>query len=323
MADISCRRFAPKSLDIQAISVIPVIYTYRRVTRFAVIFVPIGLLCGAMLGWAVLQILRIRSSVPGLIRAAARNRHFFLEYQPVVELSTGRIIAAEALVRWKRGKTVISPAGFIKLAEDSGVISSITETVMDIVADDLPKLLKLDRRFQVAINLSATDLKDEATVDRLIALLGRSGALPDNLMVEATEHSMVSGSTSYKVIERIRGEGICVAIDDFGTGFSSLSYLQSLSVDALKIDKSFVDSIGTNGATSEVVLHIIEIAQSLHLRTVAEGVETEAQAEFLRQRRVDHAQGWLFGKPMNIDSLCKQLDAAEGVANEGGLVPPN
>ncbi len=305
-------RVRSKTLDIQAVSVMPLNHGYGYVKQFAIAFVPIGLLCGLALGWAAMQIAHIRSSLPGLIRAAARNHDLFVEYQPIVDLSTRQILGAEALVRWKRGDTVIGPASFIKLAEDSGVISLITENVMDIVARDLPKLLKMNPDFRVAVNLSATDLKNEVTKNRLMELLRRSEASPRNLVVEATEHGLISGPDSCRVIEGIRAEGIRVAIDDFGTGYSSLSCLQNLGLDFLKIDKAFVDTIGTDGATSDVILHIIEMARSLHLRTVAEGVETEAQAQFLVRREVDYAQGWLFGKPMSIDALCDQICAEVG-----------
>jgi sensor c-di-GMP phosphodiesterase-like protein len=306
-----------KTLDIEAISVLPVSNGYGHVKRFAMAFVPIGLLCGVALAWAVLHVLRSRSSLPGLIRAAARNRNFYVLYQPVVELSTRRVVGAEALVRWSRGRAVIDPASFIRLAEDSGVISLITKNVMDIVSRDLPRLLKLDPDFHVAVNVSATDLKDDATKDGVMELLRRSGASPRNLIVEATEHGLVAGPDSLRVIRKLREEGVCVAIDDFGTGYSSLSCLQSLGLDFLKIDKSFVDTIGTDGVTSGVVVHIIEIAKTLRLRTVAEGVETEAQAEFLVQRSVDYAQGWLFGRPMSIDLLCDRLCGVVAVEHKG------
>jgi c-di-GMP phosphodiesterase len=296
-----------KTLDIEAISALPVSNGYGHVKRFAMVFVPIGSLCGVALAWAVLRILRMRSSLSGLIRTAARNHSFFVEYQPIVELSTRRVVAAEVLVRWRRGGTVIGPASFIKLAEDSGVISLITKEVMDHVSRDLPKLLRLNSDFRVALNLSATDLKDDFTKDKVIELLHKSGASPRNIVVEATEHGLIGGPDSCRVIKKLRDAGIRVAIDDFGTGYSSLSCLQSVGLDFLKIDKSFVDTIGTDGVTSGVVRHIIKIAQSLGLRTIAEGVETEGQAKFLLRRNVDFAQGWLFGKPMSIDSLCNQL----------------
>lgn len=309
-------RVRSRTLDIQAVSVMPLSHGYAYVIHFALAFVPIGLVCGVALAWAVLRVVHIRSSLPGLIRVAVRHHDLFVEYQPIVDLGTRRILGAEALVRWRRGNTVIGPASFIKLAEDSGVISLITESVMNIVARDLPRLLKVNPDFRVAVNLSATDLKSEATRQNLLGLLRKSGASPRNLVVEATEHGLISGPESCQVIEGIRAEGIRVAIDDFGTGYSSLSCLQNLRLDFLKIDKAFVDAIGTDGATSEVVLHIIRMARSLHLRTVAEGVETEAQAEFLLRREVDYAQGWLFGKPMSIDSLCERIGAEASAIRE-------
>jgi sensor c-di-GMP phosphodiesterase-like protein len=309
-------RVRSEKFDFEAVSVIPLSHAYRHVREFAIAFVPVGLVCGLGLGWAVLQIARTRSSPRGMIRAAARNRDFYVEYQPVVNMMTRQIIGAEALVRWKRGGTVISPASFIPLAEESGVITLITESVMDIVSRDLPRLMEMDPKFRVAINFSATDLKSDTTKDKLIDVLRKSGASSHNLIVEATEHGLISGPQTGKVIASIRAEGFRVAIDDFGTGYSSLACLQSLGLDFLKIDKSFVDTIGTDGATSQVVLHIIEMARSLHLRTVAEGVETEAQAEFLRKRDVEFAQGWLFGRPMSIDSLCSRISESLSIIEQ-------
>jgi c-di-GMP phosphodiesterase len=305
-----------RTLDIQATSVMPIVHGFGYVKRFAVTFVPIGLLCGMAFGWAAMQFARNKTSLPGLIRAAARHRDFYVEYQPIVELATRRVVGAEALVRWKRSGTVVDPASFIKLAEDSGVAQLITKNVMEIVSRDLPKVLELEPEFRISVNLSATDLRDAGTRDRVIDLLLKSGASPSNLVVEATEHGLIGGPDSCRVIEELRKEGIRVAIDDFGTGYSSLSCLQTMGLDYLKIDKSFVDTVGTDGVTSGVVLHIIEMARSLRLHTVAEGVETEEQAEFLLRRNVDYAQGWLFGKPMSITALCDVLCPAVDVAEE-------
>jgi sensor c-di-GMP phosphodiesterase-like protein len=305
-----------KKRDFQAVSVIPLSYAFRHVTQFAITFVPIGLICGLGIGWAVMHFVGLRSSPQAMIRAAARNQNFFVEYQPVVNVATRQIIGAEALVRWKRGNTVISPLSFIPLAEESGVISLITENVMDIVARDLPRLMELDPKFRVAINFSATDLKNDVTILKLKEVLKKSGATPHNVIVEATEHGLISGPETCKVVAGIREAGIRVAIDDFGTGYSSLSCLQNLGLDFLKIDKSFVDTVGTDGVTSEVVLHIIEIARSLRLRIVAEGVETEAQAQFLKKRHVEFAQGWLFGRPMDIDKLCSRIGQSSAMIEE-------
>jgi sensor c-di-GMP phosphodiesterase-like protein len=305
-----------KTRDFEAVSVIPINHAYRHVAQFAIVFVPIGLVCGLGIGWAVMHFVGLRSSPQAIIRAAARNHNFYVEYQPVVDLATRQIVGAEALVRWKRGNTVISPASFIPLAEESGVISLITDNVMEIVSRDLPRLMELDTSFRVAINFSAADLKNDVTIDKLLEVLGKSGASSQNLIVEATEHGLISGPETCKVVAGIREAGFRVAIDDFGTGYSSLSCLQNLGLDFLKIDKSFVDTVGTDGVTSEVVLHIIEMARSLRLRIVAEGVETEAQAQFLKKRKVEFAQGWLFGRPMSIDNLCTRISQSSSMIEE-------
>ncbi len=202
---------------------------------------------------------------------------------------------------------MIGPASFIPLAVESGVITQITRVVMDIVARDLPRLLENDPDFRVAINLSATDLRSMNTLQLLKDLLRKSGASPRHIVIEATEHSFLQGEEAREVIKGIRNLGFHVAIDDFGIGYSSLSCVQNLDLDILKIDKAFVDTIGTDGATSQVVSHIIDMAHSLRMRMVAEGVETELQAEFLHDRGVDFAQGWLFGKPAGIDTLVRKL----------------
>jgi sensor c-di-GMP phosphodiesterase-like protein len=176
-----------------------------------------------------------------------------------------------------------------------------------MVGEDLPLLLQLDGDFSVSINLSAADLRSVMTLDLLARTLKAAGARPENLQVEATEGGFLQGEPTRKLVASIRALGIRVALDDFGTGYSSLSRLQTLSTDALKIDKTFVDTIGTDGATSQVVPHIIGMGHSLGLAMVAEGVETEPQADFLRQRGVSYAQGWLFGKAMQLKDFCEAL----------------
>jgi sensor c-di-GMP phosphodiesterase-like protein len=201
----------------------------------------------------------------------------------------------------------VRPDNFIPIAEETGVITLITACVAEIVAADLPALLHLDPNFLVAINLSAPDLQSMQTVDLLKSMLKKTPIQPANIKVEATERGFLQGAETRDILAFIRELEIQIAIDDFGTGYSSLSCLQTLGLDALKIDKSFVDTIGTDGATSNVVSHIIKMAHSLKLIMVAEGVETEAQAVFLREGDVHFAQGWLFARPMSLTSLCARL----------------
>jgi sensor c-di-GMP phosphodiesterase-like protein len=303
--------------DLAVVAAAPVSYVARRIARIAALFVPLGLLCGIALAWAVIHVTRQRFSLPSVLRVAALHREFYVEYQPVVEMSSRRWIGAEALVRWRRpGGRIVRPDEFIPTAEESGVITLITQCVASIVAADLPRFLSIDPEFRVAMNLSAADLRSKATLPLLEEITQADGAHSANLEVEATERGFLQGPEVRGLIAKIRSQGITVSIDDFGTGYSSLSCLQSLGLDTLKIDKAFVNTIGTDGATSRVVFHIIEMAHSLNLEIVAEGVETEEQASFLLQRGVRHAQGWLFGKPMPVATFCESLLQAKSAREQ-------
>jgi len=293
--------------DLAVVAATPQNYIFQRIRHFALYFIPIGILCGALLAWAVSYLTRIRSSFPTMLRRAVRDKSFYVEYQPVVELESRRIIGAEALVRWSSRFADIRPDYFIPLAEDCGLIHLITQQVMEIVTNDLPRLLKLEPNFKVAINMSASDLRDFETIEALGDLLRNSGAETKNVEVEATERAFLQGPETAELLDELRRRGFTVAIDDFGTGYSSLSCLQTLALDTLKIDRAFVETINTDGATSQVVLHIIEMAHSLHLEMVAEGVENEPQARFLVKHGVRYAQGWHFGRPMPLGRLCEQI----------------
>lgn len=304
--------------DLAVVAATPESYVYQRVRHFALLFTPVGILCGILLTWAVSSITSMLTSFPAVVRRAARRGDYFLEYQPIVELATRRIIGAEALVRWNAPLGVIRPEHFIPLAEERGLIQIITEQVVILVGRDLPFLLGADPNFEVTINMSASDLRSGRTLEFLDRLLNTTTARPGNIGIEATERAFLHGTETTALIATLRQRGFRVAIDDFGTGYSSLAALQSLSLDALKIDRAFVETINTDGATSQVVLHIIEMAHSLHLDLVAEGVETEAQAQFLYQRGVRFAQGWLFGKPMPLDALLKEMEkSTTGTGTKG------
>ena len=175
------------------------------------------------------------------------------------------------------------------------------------LARDAGTFLNRHPDFHITINLSAADMHSPELSGQLDRLLKKTGATPHNIIVEITERSLVDANLARSVTQDIRALGYDIAICDFGTGFSSLSYLQTLEANYLKVDKSFVDEIATDAPTSHVVLHIIEMAKSLKLCMVAEGVETEAQAQYLRQRGVEVAQGWLFGKPMPFAELGQRM----------------
>jgi sensor c-di-GMP phosphodiesterase-like protein len=249
--------------------------------------------------------------VPAALRAALRHGQLFLEYQPMIELRGGTCAGAEALLRWRDlDGELVPPELFIPVAEACGMIGRLTERVLDLVGADAGHFLASHPGFHVAINLSPADLRSTAIVGLLDRLLARTGAVPANLIVEITERGFLHLESAREVIAALHARGIEVAIDDFGTGYSSLSYLESLRLDFLKIDRSFIESIGTGAPTSQVVSHIIWMAHNLNLRMIAEGVENREQAAFLRLHGVDYAQGFLFGRPDSFERCADMHRAA-------------
>jgi len=227
-----------------------------------------------------------------------------MDYQPIIELDTGICVGAEALVRWQRPDgTQVRPDLFIPLAEEAGMIAAITDLVIENVVADMRELLAEDRSAHIAINLAAEDISSGRALKVISQRMAGSGILPQQIWLEATEHGFLDIDRARTMLAAARRAGHSVAIDDFGVGYSSLQYLQQLPLDALKIDKSFVDAIGTESATSPVTPHIIGMARELGLWVVAEGVETEAQLAYLHSQHVQFGQGWLFSRPLPRDEF--------------------
>jgi sensor c-di-GMP phosphodiesterase-like protein len=312
---------ASKRFLIDAIAALPVSELNRRTWTIARTVVPFGVLSGVLLAWAAVMLARSQLAMPAVLKAALRRKELFMVYQPVVDLRTGRWVGAEALIRWNGPEgEAVRPDVFIVAAEDSGLIQQVThDVVVEQVGRDAEVLFRLYPDFHVAINLAADDLQSQRTIAVLLKLIEVSGARAGNLMVEATERSFAEPHVVRNIVNALRRAGIRIAIDDFGTGYSSLSFLESLPFDLLKIDKSFVDTLDTGAATSQVIHHIIEMAKALNLEMIAEGVETHAQAEFLRQRGVQYAQGWLFAEPMAFEDLLEALQRADDGVPAGEL----
>ncbi len=304
--------------DFVAFAAVPLDATNAGFWRVAAILMPIGVATGLVLAVAVLYLARLQLALPALIKTALRKNEFFVLYQPVVDLRSGAWVGAEALIRWRRRDgEMVRPDLFIPVAEESGLITKITERVVSLIGQDAAGIFERFPDFHLAINVAAADLQSRAIVSQLAKLGENTLAKQHNLIVEVTERGMLKIGIAHDVLREFRSAGIQVAIDDFGTGYSSLSYLQRSPIDILKIDKSFVDSIGTDAATSQVVFHIIEMAKSLKLRTIAEGVETETQATVLRERGVEFAQGLLFSEALPLTELVAQLENKPDATESG------
>ena len=287
-----------------SIAAVPLQYLEQRTETIAGRLVPAGVVVGLALGGAILVLARRQMSIANAVRLGLRRDEFFLLYQPIVDLASGRWVGAEALLRWRRGTgELIGPDLFVPIAEQTGSITRLSERALRLVREDVGDFLSVYPHFHVAINLSAHDMESTDIVRLLKDLLEATHAAPSNLIVEITERAFLNLDSARQVIDAIRSLGVEVAIDDFGTGYSSLSYLDSLELDFLKIDRSFIDAIGTRAPTNQVVDHIIAMAHHLGLRMIAEGVETQAQAEFLSRHGVQHGQGWLFGQPLPFNEL--------------------
>lgn len=279
----------------------------RRSTWLAL---ALGVPASLLLAFALRRAASRSTTIRNLLRQAIKRDELSLAYQPIVNLATGRWVGAEALMRWTRprGET-ISPDIFIPIAEKSGLMPALRERLIQLLERDTPALFQRHPDFHVALNFCAEDVCADAFPARLGAAVDRIGARPGNLQVEVTERLFMHLEDACPSIEALRRLGVGLAIDDFGTGFSSLSYLTRLQFDALKIDRTFVHTVDTGAVTSKIVDHIIEMSKSLGITMIAEGVETAAQADYLRERGVQYAQGWLYAKAMPIRELLERLPA--------------
>ncbi len=235
------------------------------------------------------------------LRAALERDEFRLHYQPQVETATGRIIGAEALIRWEhRTRGLITADRFIPIAEEHGLIVPIGEWVLRTVCRQLRQWLDEGLPVvPVAVNMSAVQFRQPGLAGRLRKLLDETGVAPKYLELEVTETIIMrDAEQAISVLRELDGMGLSLAIDDFGTGYSSLNYLRRFPIGKLKIDQSFVHDITTNPDAAAIAAAIVSMGKSLKLRVIAEGVETEEQLEFLAQRDCDELQGFHIGRPM-------------------------
>lgn len=241
-------------------------------------------------------------------RAAIDNGELSLHYQPIVDMSTGKIQGFEALMRWTHPtKGNISPGIFIPVAEDSGLIVDASRWALKEACKALKRIqgrTGYDRPLFMSVNFSATDFAEENFLDQLYDTLSVTDVEPERVHLEITERLLMAQPDNAKdTLSMCRKAGLGISIDDFGTGYSSLSYLHYYPIDTLKIDQSFVRNMGKDNTARELVKSIIALAQNMNMHTIAEGVEDANEANALREMGCDSAQGYFFAKPMDEPSV--------------------
>jgi diguanylate cyclase (GGDEF)-like protein len=260
-----------------------------------------------------------RANLEQALRIAIERSEFVLHYQPQVDLHSGQIIGMEALIRWNHPEMgVISPARFIGVAEDSGLIGEIGLWVLRTACAQNMQWQRAGMQpVRIAVNLSARQMADRLLVVSVAAALEESGLPPSLLEIEITESSVMSDvDYSIEVLRGLKQLGVKLAIDDFGTGYSSLSYLKRFPIDVLKIDQSFVRDVESDPDSAAIVMSIISLAHSLRLQVIAEGVETAAQLAYLQRHDCDFIQGYYFCRPIPASEFEALMFAAKSLALE-------
>jgi predicted signal transduction protein with EAL and GGDEF domain len=253
-----------------------------------------------------------RLLIQNRLRRAVEENEFILHYQPQIDLASGRVVGTEALVRWNNPELgLVGPTRFIPIAEESGQIVALGEWVLYEACRQaqawriagLPALT-------MAVNVSALQIQRGNFVETVIAALSASGLDAAGLELELTESILIQNvEKTLETVRKLQSLGIKISIDDFGTGYSSLSYLKRFAIDRIKIDRSFVRDISSDPEDAAIVRAIIQMARSLHLTTLAEGAETQAQVDYLRSEGCDEVQGFFYSRPLTADHFVDFLNA--------------
>jgi diguanylate cyclase (GGDEF)-like protein/PAS domain S-box-containing protein len=253
-----------------------------------------------------------RQSIEESLRCALDRREFAMHYQPKINLRTGEITGAEALIRWTHPiRGAVAPGQFIPIAEDCGLILPIGRWGLREACRQAQQWIEAGLPLgTIAVNISAMEFRDEKFLEGVFKVLDDTGLDPRALELELTESVLMKrADAAESILKILRARGVQVAIDDFGTGYSSLSYLRRFQIDALKIDQSFVRQIGTGGAETTIVTAVIGMGRSLNLRVIAEGVETQDELAFLQAHQCDEAQGYYLSRPVPPEQFARLLEA--------------
>jgi EAL domain-containing protein (putative c-di-GMP-specific phosphodiesterase class I) len=250
------------------------------------------------------------------MRRALKEREFTVYFQPKVDLKSGTVSGIEALVRWvKADGTVVSPADFIPMAEETGLIVPLGEFVLDASCKAMQVLDGIGCvGLSVAVNLSPIQFGQEDLVEMVMARLEKNGLPPSRLELEITESTLMTDiGSSIAKLDRLVEQGISIAIDDFGTGYSSLYYLKTFPITTLKIDRSFIRDITEDESDAKIVQTVVLMAQTLGIGVVAEGVETREQLDLLETFGCTTIQGFYYSRPLPLEKVVEYLMSDEGV----------
>jgi diguanylate cyclase (GGDEF)-like protein len=250
---------------------------------------------------------RRRLAIVAELEMALKREEFQLLYQPQIDVATGAVVGAEALIRWENARLgKVMPIEFIPLAEQNGQILAMGNWILERACQDASGW---PEEWKVSVNVSTGQFFDRHFEAQIERALSDSGLSPARLKLEITESVLIGDDLSVvEILKRIRAQRVSISLDDFGTGYSSLSYLKNIPLDELKIDRSFVIAMEADSESKAIVETIVHLAGLLHLTTTAEGVETSSQAEILRDLGCDRFQGYLYGKPMPVQELLAMRD---------------
>jgi EAL domain-containing protein (putative c-di-GMP-specific phosphodiesterase class I) len=244
---------------------------------------------------------RSRLAMENALFHAIERNELLLHYQPFISARTGRLAGVEALLRWQHPDYgLVSPGQFIPIAEETGLIDSFGEWVLRNACKQMDRWYRRGLpRIAVSVNVSSRQFRKGSLATTIKAVLDDTGFDPNLLELELTESVLMDDiDDSQTIVAELKALGVSIALDDFGMGYSSLSYLKGFQLDTLKIDRTFIAELTTSEPTAAIVRATIGLGKGLHLRTIAEGVETRAQADYLVQQGCDVLQGFLFARPM-------------------------
>jgi len=283
-----------------------------------------GMVAILILGITLLLPKRPRENPITELELALEAGEFVPYYQPIVDIRSGRLKGAEVLARWRKPDgTLVSPAAFIPLAESSGLIVELTRVLMRRMCRELGPAFGCRPHIKISFNLTARHFADEQIVKDVRQIFNKSPVRLSQVVLEVTERQPLDNLTeTRRVIAALQGLGVRIAIDDVGTGHSGLSYMLKLGVDIIKIDKVFIDSIGTDRNSHTIIETLIDLAQNMRMDTIAEGVETFEQVVALRDLGIRSAQGYVFSPPLPGSAFLELIEAIDPVkqASEAGSV---